>query len=253
MALYNSRSKSGDLMDLQQLLRTLEEFIYEIALWPIMLPRTLWRFAFRPLRIEAYVRAELDKPAESRYSEYMSPILLWLLVGFAPCFITALLYAAHAHDPRLDAYLKEPLEVQMAAVIIFSIWPPLTFAVGLLHKSRTPVTRESLRHPFYTQSMFLAPFYLFGLAIVMFIVASPNHDPDINPGSFAAKAVQFITVIIAFIALIGEGRLLRSHAPMSWGRAIGRLIVTWIVGSFLACVLEGMGLVLLAVFREHGK
>jgi hypothetical protein len=240
-------------MDLQQLLRTLEEFIYEIALWPIMLPRTIWRFAFRPLKIEAYVRVELDKKAEDRYSENMSPILLWLLVGFAPCFITVLLYAAHANDPMFAVFLKEPLEARMAALMIFSIWPPLTFAVGLLNKSKTPITRESLRHPFYTQCMFLAPFYLLGLAIVMFIVASPKNNPEINPNSFPAQVVQFVTVFIVIVATVGEGRLLRKHVPMSWGRAIGRLIATWLIGSFAALVFEMMGLLLLAVFMEHGK
>jgi hypothetical protein len=240
-------------MDLQQLLRALEEFIYEIALWPIMVPRTLLRFGFRALRTDAYVRAELDKRDEERYLEYTSPILLWLLVGFTPCFVTVLLYAGHAHNPVLDVVLKESIEARLAALLIVSIWPPVTFAVGILARSKTPITRETLRYPLYTQCMFLAPFYLIGLATVLFIMADPSHDPQTHPHSAPAIAIQCITTPIAFLALIGEANLLRLHASLSWGRAITALIVTWLVGTLLECVMLGMGILVLAAFMEHGK
>jgi hypothetical protein len=242
-------------MDLQNLLRALEEFIYEIALWPIMLPRTLWRFGFRPGRIDSYVRAELDKPIDGRYSEYLSPILFWLLVGFAPTFISAGLYAGSAHDPVLDLILKEPLEVRVAALITFLISPPLAFAVGILVQSKTPITRESLRYPFYTQCMFLAPFYGIALAIGLawFLMASPIHNPNHNANSGAANAIRFLGSAIAIGGAIGEAHLIRKHAPVSWMRTIGALVVTYFTGLLLMGFLELLAGFLLVVFMDHGK
>jgi hypothetical protein len=60
-------------------------------------------------------------------------------------------------------------------------------------------------------------------------------------------------LLVALVALTGEGRLLRAHATISWPRAIGRLAVTWMAGSFVALAFESLGPLLLQLSMEQGK
>ena len=45
-------------MDLIRLLRSLEEFLYELVGWLVFYPRTLWRVLVRPGGVAQYTRRE---------------------------------------------------------------------------------------------------------------------------------------------------------------------------------------------------
>jgi hypothetical protein len=148
-------------VDLKNIIQSLEEFVYEIALWPVLLPVTFFRFAFQPTKTSQYVNAELDKPADQRYAQYLSPILYWLLVSAVPTFLitnTLLTRPGSITNHTLGLFFKQSVETRFTESLIFLIWLPLSFAIGSLLRQRIPVTREALRKPFYTQCMILAPF-----------------------------------------------------------------------------------------------
>jgi hypothetical protein len=136
-------------MDLGKFIQALEEFVYEVALWPLLLAKTVLSFAFRADKTYGYVTIELDKPPQNRYQEYLSPILYWLLLAVAPSFIVINSFLHQSTGPFAVAISKEPIEVRLATIIVFLIWPPLTFAVSSLLRQRIKLTREALRRPFY--------------------------------------------------------------------------------------------------------
>lgn len=48
-------------MDFLKLLRSLEEFLYELCTWLLFFPRTLYRVVVHPRRMAQYVDTELKK------------------------------------------------------------------------------------------------------------------------------------------------------------------------------------------------
>ena len=54
-------------MDILQLVRSLEEFLYEAMTWLLFFPRTLWRAITRPMTLIAEADAELVAPGLLRH------------------------------------------------------------------------------------------------------------------------------------------------------------------------------------------
>ena len=63
-------------MDLIRLLRSLEEFLYELVGWLVFYPRTLWRVLVRPGEVARYTRGEFAKDPEHRFADAISPVLM---------------------------------------------------------------------------------------------------------------------------------------------------------------------------------
>lgn len=60
-------------MDLIRLLRSLEEFLYELVGWLVFYPRNLWRVLVHPGEVAHYTRREFSKDPEQRFAEAISP------------------------------------------------------------------------------------------------------------------------------------------------------------------------------------
>ncbi|MFT3897169.1 MAG: hypothetical protein QM719_05670 [Thermomonas sp.] len=56
-------------MDMMRLLRSLEEFLYELVGWLVFYPRTLWRILFHPGAIARYTRMELQQEPDRQFQE----------------------------------------------------------------------------------------------------------------------------------------------------------------------------------------
>ena len=184
-------------MDILQLIRSLEEFTYEIVLLILFLPKTLIRFAFQPARVRDYVSAELEKPTGDQFRSYLSPILYWILVGVVPAFVVINNVIDHARTEFAHNVAREPLEIRFASIIVLLIWPPLTFAIASLIRCGTDLSREAIRRPFYIQSMLLAPFY----PVIMGWGYFGLHAKRVNNSSefvvfFCAAAAWFFPLFI---------------------------------------------------------
>jgi len=235
-------------MDLQKFLRAIEDFIYEIALWPALILKTLVQFSMRPARVHRYVEMELAKAEEERYNDYMSPVLLWLLIGFAPYFGAAELYAKHSADLK-EFYFKASFEYRLAAILIFGLFPPLTYALGTLIVKREKITRRSLRRPLYVQFLAQAPFFLgylliAGAGIELHIMPPQPHSIP-SPISQIIFFVLYTSFLIA--AVYVQAALLRLETALTWWGAIWRVLVIWMCCLAVALPLE---LLAFAVFAE---
>ena len=71
-------------MDILKLMESIEELLYRIALWIVLLPRTIWFILSRPNQVFPYVAAELEKEPGKRFEEFMSPVLFWVLAALVP-------------------------------------------------------------------------------------------------------------------------------------------------------------------------
>ncbi len=77
-------------MDFGKLFQSVEDAVYEVMVWILLLPKTLIRSLFRPRWVIQYVNEEWEKKTEDRFDEYLSPVLLWLMVAVLPLTVSTL-------------------------------------------------------------------------------------------------------------------------------------------------------------------
>ena len=71
-------------MDLVKLIQSLQELVFEIFVWILLLPKTLFRALTRPDLMVKYVNSELQKDPEKQFDDYLSPVLFFLLLAVIP-------------------------------------------------------------------------------------------------------------------------------------------------------------------------
>lgn len=222
-------------MDLIRLLRSLEEFLYELVGWLVFYPRTCWRVLVRPGAIALYTRRELARDAEQRFSDAISPVLMLIL---SVVIAHALEMALRMAPPTLGSPVGQLLFSNEQGLLltrsaVFCVYA-LGAALGTLRRQRLAVNRETMREPFSIQAFIACPFVL-GLAL-----AQAAASPAAHAGPFAAPLLGTLTVIWylwartqAFVALNG-GSSLRAFASV----LASFVLTTMVVVAFFAAVLQ---------------
>ena len=77
-------------MDFVKLLRSFEEFLYEVMAWLLFYPRTMWRVIREPLAMMRYSDQEQHDKAERQYDDAISPpLFLMISILIAPAAVIA--------------------------------------------------------------------------------------------------------------------------------------------------------------------
>lgn len=157
-------------MDFLKILRSFEDFIFEAMTWLLFYPRTLWRIVRRPLEAMDYSDREQLDPPEKQYDDALSPPLLLL---FTLVLLNLLGIALHVAPPAdepgaMKVVVASQQNLVMFRSLVFSL-PPLVAAATLLRRLQIPLSRETLRGPFYAQCFLAAPAAVFvGLGGIVF-------------------------------------------------------------------------------------
>ena len=213
-------------MDFMRLLQSLEELLYELVSWLVFYPLTLWRTLTRPRQMMRYADMELSDALAERYKDTLSPPLFLLLtLLFAHGLELALM--AHRDDALLPEMLRNDTNLLVFRAFLFGIFP-LLMAVRLMRRAGTPLDRETLKPPFYSQCYVAAPF-AFGLSAGMNL-ARTGHDGMAAAGT----AVMLLSVLWYFVVELRW---------FSHDLRIGRALAAWLV---MRTILEAMVLILLA-------
>ena len=61
------------------ILKSLDELLYELMTWLVFYPVTLWRSIRRPLSTMAYARAELERDHAEQFRQTLSPPVFLLV------------------------------------------------------------------------------------------------------------------------------------------------------------------------------
>ena len=143
-------------MDFFNLLRSAEELLFEITMWIVLYPRTLWRSLRRPLQLAHKVNTELSQEGNRRFDDMVSPpicLLLSLAVGSA---LSADDVAVEDMNV-LGQWIAESFynELMFGAVMAASL--PLMFSWLLLRRQQQPFNRDTVRRPFYLQAYLVSP------------------------------------------------------------------------------------------------
>lgn len=224
-------------MDLVKILRSLEEFLYELLSWLVFYPRTLWRILRNPAGVSRYTRQQLQQPPSEQFLEMVSPVL------------TLILSILFAHGIEMVAQVPVVDEhASPIATTIFGTYQGLLLgrgvsyglyslvaAVWVMTRVRTRIDRNTLREPFFIQSYLVSPFALLCSTGSVMVRTS-------NPGLLLAGAVLAVAITAWYLwaqtttyrALLNIG-VARAFAYA----AISFLLVTLFLGLVAILVLSG--------------
>lgn len=153
-------------MDFMKIIKSLEQLLYELMVWLVFYPRTLWLAATRPLRLMEYADEELGDEDEDRYSDTLSPpIFLAISLGLVHLF-----ELATALNIQTEGMLADDKNLIAFRIVAFAIFP-LVLSLVWLRARRIPLDRKTLRPPFYAQCFVVVPFALGVDASVLFLIA----------------------------------------------------------------------------------
>ena len=213
-------------MDFMRILRSLEEFLYEVMTWLVFYPRTLARTAIHPIAMLDYSRAELRKPEEEQFLDILSaPLFLLLTLVISHGIELGL----HLHPFAGAGHTAEKLfgsdqNLIVLRSVMFAVFP-LMFALEQVKDTKLALTRKTLRGPFFGECYPAAVFCLvFGIGGTV-MQAWPPHAP-IGWALMATASIWYLTLQVVWLK--------RFNA--TWGRSV--LIAT-------ACFLKATIVVLL--------
>jgi hypothetical protein len=153
---------SKPVMGFMQLLKSLDDLLYEIMSWLVFYPITLWRTLRSPWAMMAYADAELEDSPGQQYTDTLSPplfLLLTLILSHA-VELTMLGQSKLVTDKTgIAGLVTDDTTLLLLRLLIFSVFP-LIMAVRLVRKQKQQLTRDTLRQPFYSQCYPAAPFAL---------------------------------------------------------------------------------------------
>lgn len=179
-------------MHFAQLLKSLDELLYEVMSWLIFYPVTLWRALTRPVRMMDYSDHELGQAEAEQYVDTLRPPL-FLLVSLLLAHALELLVVGDspliASHQRLAALVDDDTSLLLMRLVVFSVFP-LVFATEMVRAQHRGLTRDTLRRPFYAQCYAAAPFAL------MMSVAGILIQIDWFEVQLAGLALGAITLLI---------------------------------------------------------
>lgn len=229
-------------MSLPTLLNTLEGLVVETALWVLLVPKTLFHVIRRPQLIPSLAEAPSGDAEGQVHDEYVSLVLLWLIVGVVPGIpmITTEQgpqWIAHALLGRLS------VESSIVAAATLLLLAPLSFAMGQCLVTGRRLARSTLRRPFVIQRGCFAPLFLaYFLALATHLQATLTvHERVYGSVTYlvlSAGVVWFSFAEYVVLRLECGGQAVRALA------AIGLSLVSWM--GFIA--ISRLVLLLVSVY-----
>jgi hypothetical protein len=226
-------------MDFIKIIRSLEEFLYEVMSWIIFYPRTILRILLHPTRMTTYSEEEQDDLPSDRFTDALSPpLLLMLTIVFTHGFELASGVALPSFTgPIADLVVNNDANLLLFRAFAFATVPLIISWVALRRVGRD-VDRVTLRAPFYGQCYLVAPFAL--LASVGTTLA--RLDPT-------AQLVGIGTILVAFGWFFAaqvqwfrhqQGRSLAEAAGMAfWGILLAFLAVLGVAAILAMLLIRG--------------
>lgn len=200
-------------MDIFKLSQSLDELIFDVMMWVIFYPYTLFRVLIWPGRMIDYVTAELRKNPEKDeiFDRGISP----------PLFLFLSIVIAWMVSPDVGGLLQLQSQTALAKAVNDSSITMLTyrlaefcvfpFAGALIYEWRTEgaISRESFRRPFFQQAYLCGP-----LAIVLSVssVLTLKFKNDVDILAYSAIALIVVmawylwTQIVFFRRTMDSGR-----------------------------------------------
>lgn len=99
------------MSNITDFLNEIEKLAYKILLWVLLLPKTLLKIILDPKWVPGYVKKELGGDSENAFDNFMSPVVLFLVVTLIPAILTTFMpsmsMVVHEPQPYTDGDLRD--------------------------------------------------------------------------------------------------------------------------------------------------
>lgn len=212
-------------MDLMRILRSLEEFLYELVGWLVFYPRTFWRIMRHPDAIARYTQLELEQEPERQFTETISPVLMLILsvVLAHGLEMLARIPTEDTSTPLAQILVGSEQALLLTRCVVFCAYA-LIAALSILHQQRKAITRETLRTPFSIQAFLVSPFVLLlssGILLLRF------------DGTWEQAAGIVLTALACLWYLWARASAYRALVDIGWSGALARVSVAFVITSAL--------------------
>ena len=211
-------------MTFLHILKSLDELLYEVALWLLFYPRTLWRSFRHPLRTMRYALDELEKDEDEQFLETLRPpIFLLLTVIIAHVAELAIVGDSTVIASRAGAanLIDDDRGLVILRIVAFALFPVVMAAVEAM-VARQTINRDTLRAPFNAQCFLAAPFVLV-LNFASIVVRYPQW----------ADIIAIVSTALASIAYVwAEALWMKRSTDAGWRRALSGALA-----GFLICAI----------------
>ena len=136
-----------------KILQALEDAIFEIMAWIMLLPKTFIRVIFTPINAINYVNDEWGKKPEDRFDEFISPIFFWIIVAVLPLTYILLSEKDFQQGGILVVFLENKIflgaGIASLLLFIYLMWIELI--------NNRPIRKSALKRMFYVQCYITSP------------------------------------------------------------------------------------------------
>jgi hypothetical protein len=214
---FSLQARHAQGHDMERLrFRSIGDTLYEMTLWMLFYPRTLWRVLLRPVEVDCTRDGEPDEA----FADLVSP----------PLFLMISILLAHVLGLTMRAEFGEPADPFDIGPLIFRVMAfsllPLVMAVGTLRREGWPVDRQTLQRPFYLQCFYAAPFAV-SASVAMALGGSPAPPVRMAGVALGVAAVAWYLSV--------ETRWVQSRLAVGRLRAFG-VALRLFAGALFCCL-----------------
>lgn len=142
-------------MDFSKTLKSVEDAVYEVMIWILLLPKTFWLILVRPQRAIQYVAEEWEKKPDERFDEYLSPVLVWLMLTVVPFSLILVFAGPVKADENVVSKAVSNENFLKAALYMMII--PFIYIVAIEMRNKGSIKRSTLKCAFYKHCYALTP------------------------------------------------------------------------------------------------
>lgn len=211
-------------MDFVKILRSFEEFLYEILTWLLFYPRTLWRVILHPLAMMDYSDREQHDPIEQKYTDALSPPLFLMLSILLAHMLELMVHQNVNFRDGFRSIFQTDQTFLLLRCVVFGLYP-LMFAAAYLRQAGVALDRETLRAPFFAQCYVTAPF---ALTLSIASLGARMKDPLLTTGSSVLGACAIVWLLAVqtqwFRKRLGQGGIRAFFTAAALWTAMAMLI-----------------------------
>ena len=202
-----------------KILQALEDAIFEIMAWIMLLPKTLAQIIVAPARAIRYVNNEWEKKPEDRFDEFLSPIFFWIIVAVLPLTYTLLTEKELQQGGILAVFLES--KVLLAAGV--ASFPLLIYLTWIELLNNRPIRKSAPQRMFYIQCYITSPAVLI-ITLVVRLTTSVQ----------SLQRYLFLSVIFV---IFYEMFVMKYELEAGWGKALWNAILPLILTTLLITLI----------------
>jgi hypothetical protein len=170
-------------MDVLKFIQSIEEFIYEVLLLLVLIPKTLKKVILNPEWIYTYVQGEIVKKDEIKFNRYVSPLLLFvLIVAIPPAYLAYSDSSGISNYPWLkaiDRFITPSVGAYALCIALYLLIYPLIISMLIYNKHfkvEVDKANNDLKAIFYSQCYCFVPTHLLALVIHVWQMRNVTSD-----------------------------------------------------------------------------